>query len=147
MTTTTTTSSTAPASTTTTTTQAAGGCANEPIGPTFASLNCRLTALIAEVGSDTDLGTLQTKLVDDLQKAKMHKEQAEMLCRQASKRRTKNALRPAINKVSQFFATLGSRKARTIPATVTARLRALADAIRSDMKTLERAVECPQDAP
>ena len=146
-TTTTTTSSTAPGSTTTTTTQAAGGCANEPIGPTFASLNCRLTALIAEVGTDTDLGTLQAKLVDDLQKAKMHKEQAEMLCRQASKRRTKNALRPAINRVSQFLATLGSRKARTIPAAISDRLRTLAGAIRTDMHTLQRAVACPQDAP
>ena len=41
-----------------------------------------------------------------------------MLCGQASKRRTRNALRPANNKVGQFLGTLGSRKAeeRTLDA-------------------------------
>jgi hypothetical protein len=33
------------------------------------------------------------KFFDQVEKAKMHKEQAEVLCRQASKRRTRNALR------------------------------------------------------
>jgi hypothetical protein len=117
------------------------------VGPTFLSLNCRLAALIAEVAGETDLVTLQPKLLDQLQKAKTHKEQAEMLCRQASKRRTRNALRPAINRVSQFLATLGSRKARTIPSSVTAPLRTAAEAIRGDMHALQRAVQCPQDAP
>jgi len=90
---------------------------------------------------------LQPKLLDQLQKAKMHKEQAEMLCRQASKRRTRNALRPAINKVTQFLGTLGSRKAKTISPTAKGTLRTSADAIRADMQTLQRAVQCPQDAP
>src|SRR5262249_2992042 len=65
---------------TTTTTQPGGGCADEPVSPTFLSLNCRLAALIAEVGSEVAPGALQSKLVDQLEKAKMHKEQAEMLC-------------------------------------------------------------------
>ncbi len=145
--TTTTTSSTAPQPTTTSTTQPAGGCANEPVGPTFVSLNCQLAALIAEVSGETALGTLQPKLLDELQNAKMHKEQAEMLCRQASKRRTRNALRPAINRVARFVATLGSRKARTIPPNVTSPLRTAAETIRTDLHALQRAVQCPQDAP
>ena len=99
------------------------------------------------MSNETDLGALEPKLLDQLQKAKMHKEQAEMLCRQASKRRTRNALRPAINRVSQFLATLGSRKARAIPPSVTAPLRTAGEAIRADMHALQRAVQCPQDAP
>ena len=98
------------------------------------------------MGNETDLGALEPKLLDQVRKAKMHKEQAEMLCRQASKRRTKNALRPAINKMDQFLATLRSRRARTIAPNVTATLRTAADAIRTDMQALQRAVQCPQDA-
>jgi CSLREA domain-containing protein len=84
---------------------------------------------------------------DQLQKAKMHNEQAELLCHQVRKRLTRNALRPAINKVTQFLATLASRKAKTISPTVKGTLRTSADAIRTDMQALQRAVRCPQDAP
>ena len=90
---------------------------------------------------------MQPKLLDQLQKAKTHKEKAEMLCRQASKRRTRKGLRPAINKVVQFLRTLKSRKAQTIPQAVKDALREAADGIRLDMEALQRAVQCPQDAP
>ncbi len=132
---------------TTTTTQPATACEGVPAGPTFVSIDCRLVVLIADVQGASALGALQTKLLDQLQKAKMHKEQAEVLCRQASKRRTRNALRPAINKLSQFLATLGARKAKTIPSALKDSLRTSAAAIRSDMQVLQRALQCPQDAP
>ncbi len=142
-----TTTTTTTTATTTSTTVPAGSCAGEPVGPTFVSIDCRLAALIAQVAGENDLGALQPKLLDQLQKAKTHKEKAEMRCRQASKRRTRRALRPAINKVGQFLRTLGSRKARTIPPTVKDGLRTAADAIRLDMQALQRAVQCPHDAP
>src|SRR5262245_59505973 len=131
----------------TSTTQPGDVCASVPVGPTFISLDCRLAALIAQVSAESGLGALQPKLLDQLQKAKTHKEQAEMLCRQASKRRTRKELRPAINKVVQFLRTLKSRKAQTIPQAVKDALRAAADGIRLDMEALQRAVQCPQDAP
>ena len=90
---------------------------------------------------------MQPKLLDQLQKAKTHEEKAEMLCRQASKRRTRHALRPAINKVVQFLRTLSSRKARPIPPAVKDALRTTVEGIRGDMQALQRAVQCPQDAP
>jgi hypothetical protein len=133
--------------TTTSTTLPGGDCAAEPVAATFVSIDCRLAALIAQVGGENDLGALQPKLLDQLQKAKTRKEKAETLCRQASKRRTRQALRPAINKVAQFLRTLGSRKARTIPQIAKDALRATADPIRRDMQALQRAVQCPQDAP
>ncbi len=132
---------------TTTTTQPATACDGVPVGPTFVSIDCRLAILLGEVTGASALGTLQPKLLDQLQKAKTHKEKAEMLCRQASKRRTRKALRSAINKVGQFLGTLKSRKARTIPQAVKDALRTAADAIRVDMQALQRAVQCPQDAP
>jgi CSLREA domain-containing protein len=135
------------ATTTTTTTLPAGSCESVPPGPTFASLDCRLADLIAEVAGESDLGALQAKLGDQLQKAKTHKEKAEVLCRQASKRRTRKALRPAISKLRQFLRTLKSRKARSIPQPVKDALRSAAGAIGLDMKALQRAVQCPQDAP
>src|SRR5262249_44029230 len=122
-------------------------CAGVPVGLTFISLDCRLAALIAQVSAESGLGALQPKLLDQLQKAKTHKEKAEMLCRQASKRRTRKALRPAINDVVQFLRTLKVRKAGTIPQTIKDGLRAAADAIRLDMQALQRAVQCPEDAP
>ncbi len=142
-----TTTSTTVQPTTTSTTQPTGGCGNEPVGPTFLSLDCRLAALIAEVAGETGLGALEPKLLDQLRKARMHKEKAESLCGQASKRRTRHALRPAINKIVQFVATLHSHKARTIPQTVKDALRTTADAIRLDLQALRRAVQCPQDVP
>ncbi len=145
--TTTSTTSTTVQPTTTSTTQPTGGCGNEPVGPTFLSLDCRLAALIAEVAGETDLGALEPKLLDQLQKARTHKEKAESLCRQASKRRTRNALHPAVNKIVQFLATLHSHKARTIPQTAKDALRTAADAIRLDLQALQRAVQCPQDVP
>ncbi len=148
----TTTSSTAPPPTTTTTatttsTTQPGGCATEPVGATFVSIDCRLDALIAQVSGGSALGVLQPKLLDQIQKAKTHKEKAEMLCRQASKRRTRRALRPAINKVGQFLRTLASRKGHAIPPAVRDGLGSAADAIRGDMQALQRAVQCPRDAP
>ncbi len=141
-----TTASTAAVTTTTSTTRPAG-CATQPVGPTFVSIDCRLDDLIAEVTADTALGVVQPKLLDQLQKAKTHKQQAESLCRQASKRRTRKALRPALNKIAQFLRTLKSRKARTIPQSDRDSLRAAADGIRVDMQTLQRTVQCPADAP
>ncbi len=111
------------------------------------SIDCRLATLIARVQGATALGVLQPKLLDQVEKAKMHKEQAEVLCRRASKRRTRNALRPAINKLNEFVSTLRSRKAKTIPDAVKNALRTSAEAIRADMRALERALQCPQDAP
>jgi parallel beta-helix repeat protein len=132
---------------TTSTTQPADACAGAAVAPTFVSIDCRLLALIAQVQGASALGTLQPKLLDQLEKAKMHKEQAETLCRQANKRRTRNALRPAINKMTQFVRTLGSRRVRTIPQDLVGTLRTAATSIRTDMQTLEHDLRCPDDAP
>src|SRR5688572_24068694 len=65
----------------TTSTTLAGECASVPIGPTFASLNCRLAALIAQVNASTELGTpRQTRLSNALSKAKLRVEGAETKC-------------------------------------------------------------------
>jgi hypothetical protein len=111
------------------------------------SIDCRLDALIAQVGGESGLASLRSKLLDQLEKAKTHKEQAALLCRQANERRTRNALRPAIDKMLQFERTLRSRKARAVSADVIGALRTAAAAIRADMRTLQGSLRCPDDAP
>jgi CSLREA domain-containing protein len=146
---TTTTSTTSSTTVTTSTTQATTstappvGCATEPVAATFVSLECRLMALIGEVEAASDLGVLQAKLYDQLQKAKTHEEHAEIVCRKASNRRTRKALRPAINKLRRFVGTLRSREARSFPATIVDTLSAAAGAIHADMRALRRSLECP----
>ena len=142
---TTSTSTTAPLTATTTTTLPPDKCAGVPDGPTFASLDCRLEALIARVGAARDLAKLQPKLRDQAEKAKAHKEKAAALCRQASERRTRNALRPAINKMSQFERTLRSRRARSIPQALKDELLATAGGLLLDMRALQAALRCPED--
>lgn len=68
-------------------------------------------------------------------------------CRETSHRRTRNALRPAIEKLAQARRTLGSRRARTAPEALRDELRAAAGDLRDDMRALQREVVCPQDAP
>jgi hypothetical protein len=143
----TTTTTTATSSTTTTSTLPGGTCDDVPVGPTFASIICRLDALVARVTTASDLGAVQAKVLDQLGKSRAKVDQAASLCRQASRRKTRNALRPAIEKLAQARKTLGSRKARSAPQTLRDELRAEAAAIRDGMRDLQRMVVCPQDAP
>src|SRR5262249_1304301 len=122
-------------------------CTTAPVNPTFASIDCHLAALIDEVAVDSQLGTLQTKLSTQIQSAGTRTTAAAPRCRQGSRRGTRKRLRAGIKKIGQFLHTLGSARAQTIPQTERDALRTIADGIRSQMKLLLRAVQCPADAP
>src|SRR5204862_4517601 len=123
-------------------------CTGVPPGPTFRSIDCRLTTLIAEVNGSTALGPLTTKLQKQFQKARDRKEQAEGFCRQPNVRRTKGALKKTIRKMVQIAKTLRSRQARkSIPDPLRGQLATDADVVRADLATLKGAVRCPGDAP
>jgi hypothetical protein len=117
------------------------------VNPTFASIDCHLTALLDQVAVNSQLGVLQTKLFAQLQAAGTRTDDAESLCRQGNNRGTRKRLRAASKKLGQFLHTLRSPKAATIPQALKDSLRTTADGIRSQMKTLQRAVQCPFDAP
>jgi hypothetical protein len=139
---TTTTTGTATSSTTTSTLPA-DPCGATPTGPTFVSIACRVEALAVRVGAAGELSPVRAKLLDQLETARTKLEQAETACRGGSKRRTRSAMRPAIGKLAQVRRTLGSRRARSAPQALRDELRAVADAIRGDMRTLQRASTCP----
>src|SRR5262249_790506 len=62
---------TTPHGPTTTTTLPAGDCGSEPVAATFASIDCRLVALLARVTTaESDLGATGPKLVQNLSSAK-----------------------------------------------------------------------------
>jgi hypothetical protein len=146
----TTTTSTIRATTTTasTTTTLPTGCAAVPVGPSFPSLNCRLAALLAQVTASTELGPQQTKLRQQVEKAKARKEQAEAFCRESNLRRTRKRLIQTITKLVQIGQTLRNRQARkSIPDTLREGLLGQADAIHTDLQTLRDGVRCPDDAP
>lgn len=113
--------------TTTTTTIPAAGCVVEP---TFASLNCRLAALLERVRAATDLGGVQPSLVKAAEKALERKEQAEEA---TTPRRAKSLLKKAIRKLVAFRQNASRR---SIPRATRDVLRADALGILNDLKTL-----------
>lgn len=143
-----TTSSTTPTTTSTTTTLPNGDCATEPVAATFASLNCRLAALLDAVRAAPDLGPLGTKVEQQVEKAKQRKEEAEGRCREGNLRRAKSVLKKGVRKLVQIGQTLGSRQARrSMPPALREAFRLAADGIQDDLQQLKRAVRCPEDAP
>jgi hypothetical protein len=88
------------------------GCAGVPVGPTFASLNCRLAALIAAVEAETRLGKLQPKLDKAARKAKQRKEAAEVACAGGNAKASGKQLKKVVRKLMQFPHRLRSNFAR-----------------------------------
>src|SRR5262249_57808458 len=70
----------APSQPTTPGTGPSAGCDAEPIGPTFASIDCRLAALLARVGAARELGALRQRLLGELQHARTRERRTESLC-------------------------------------------------------------------
>jgi len=133
-------------SSTTSTTQPSPICTAEPARPTFASIECRLAALIARVAGASDLGALEAGLAARLAAASKHEREAEMRCGQASRPRVRRALRAATTKLTQFRRMLRSHRARSVPRVLTSDLVTTADALRADLRALRRNIRCPEDA-
>ena len=134
-------------STTTTTTTLPPTCDGVPRAATFASIDCRLDTLIAEVNASTSLGALATRLQNQLQKARDRKEQADGFCRQPNVRRTRQALKKAIRKMVVVGKTLRSRKARnSIPDPLRQQLLTDAGDVLVDLRALKGALQCPAGA-
>ena len=144
---TTTTSTTAPGASTTTTTLPAE-CGSVPEGPTFASLNCRLAALIARVNASPELGTpLQAKISASLAKAKLRKEGAEAKCTESKLLGVKGQLAKAAVRIVGVKKRLGQPSARReIPPALRDELVKTLDGLQTDVRTLRKNVHCPDDA-
>jgi cysteine-rich repeat protein len=139
---TTTTTSVAP----TTTTVVASACDNEPAAPTFASIDCRLVALLARVTAEPGLGVFRAKLVQNLSKARDAEEGGDSACTASDLKRTRQRLKQTIRDLIEYAHHLKTLRARKkLPGTLRADLLAEGNPIMSDVKSLKRAVRCPAD--
>jgi hypothetical protein len=115
--------------------------------PTFASIDCRLDALIARIQGATGIARQQAQLVDQLTKAKEREDAAEGLCRSADTKHARTRLKQAIRTMIQYEQRLRSNTGRRlIPSALGAELIAAGEAIRADLKTLRDALRCPAAA-
>src|SRR5262249_19403123 len=84
------------------------GCDAQPVGPTFASIDCRLAALLARVGTASELGALRQRLLDRLQQATERERRTESLCSQDKRRSRRRSFRPALTALARFVKILRS---------------------------------------
>jgi len=125
----------APPTTSTTTTTVPSACSGPP-APTFASILCRLDALIALVAGSDDLGKTKQQLTKASAKARDKTVQAESLVGEKRKK-GKNALKKARRKMISFNFRVRSRTGRKIiPEAKRVALDALGIPLQDDMKAL-----------
>jgi len=129
--------------TTTTLPPLPGGCSGVPDGPTFASLNCRLAALIAAVQAESRLGEMQERLVKAAQTAKARKESGEVFCAEGNAKRAGKQLKKTVRKMIQFAHRLRSNRARkNVDEAIREPLATAADGIQDDARTLQHDPGC-----
>lgn len=135
---TTTTTSTTSSTTTTTTTLPPGSCGGQAPSASFASLACRLSELVASVGTASDLGKLQPKILKAAAAAEKKRAKAETLCGGGDARKAAKQLRKASRKMRKF-----TNLAQRVTAALGGELLSRGQAIQTDLETLDGAVTCP----
>ena len=133
--------------TTTTTMLPAGSCGSEPATATFASIDCRLDALLTDLNAAPGLGAFGPKLVKNVQTAKARKLAAEGSCRASNTKKVKKQLQQSAKALTQYAHRLNGLSARKKIASLRQRFLDEAAPIQSDLKTLRGSVRCPGDAP
>lgn len=142
-----------PATTTTTTTTATttttlAGCDGIPAGPTFASIDCRLDALLAHLNATPALGNFAPKLTHNVDKAKLRDVDAEALCRTSNVKKTKKRLQQAAKELTLYVHRLKGLAARKrLDPAVRQLFVDEGTPIQGDLRTLRSALRCPDDAP
>jgi hypothetical protein len=139
------TTTTAAPSTTTTTTLATE-CGEVPDGPTFASVICRLEALLAQVNAESRLGNFQVKLAHTLMIADERATDARDLCAASNAKKSKKRLAQAKQTLGQYVHRLGSKPARKLDDTLRRTFLGRAQFIVPDVDMLRKSVQCPVDA-
>jgi hypothetical protein len=131
----------------TTTTVPSVDCAGVPEGPTFRSIDCRLTALLAATQAASGLGPFQAKVLVPLGKAKDRETAADAFCADGDTRHARTRLKQVFRQLVQYSHRLRSHAARKkLDESVREPLAQAADGIDGDAKTLRGGLECPADA-
>jgi len=142
------TSTSVPGSTSTTSTTVPGDCASVPVGPTFASIRCRLDALVAATTtSGPALGKLTDKLLNALDKAGVRLDAATSKCEAADGKHAGSDLKKLARKFIQYSHRLRTQSARKkIDEAVREPLAQAGDELREDTSELRGSLSCPEDA-
>jgi hypothetical protein len=123
--------------TTTTSTTLPPGCGTPSVS--FASLICRLDALLASVQAAPDLGTTKNALVNGVTAARSKTRSAEASANASSTRPANNALKKAARKMINFGHRLRSLRSRKkIPAATRSGLLTQWQPILDDLKALRK---------
>jgi hypothetical protein len=135
-----------PPTTTTTTTLPTGTCGGIPFTPpSFASIDCRLALLLADVNGASGLGTYQAKLAKNVTKARSLAANGDTLCGQSNVKKTKKRLQQAAKAMNQFVHRLNGNAAKRKLATLRQTFVTSGTQVEGDVKTFRTAVACPQD--
>jgi hypothetical protein len=114
-----------------------------PDGPTFASIDCRLAALLAAVQSEPQLGKQQSKLDKAAQTAKAREEAAAAACETGNAKKSGKQLKKVVGKLTQFSHRLRSNNSgKNIPEGVREPLALDADGIKTDANALKGQLGC-----
>ena len=125
-----------------------GDCASEPAAATFASIDCRLIALLARVTAESSLGASGPKLVKNLSRAKEAEEAGGSACAASDPKHARKRLKQVIRDMIQYAHHLQTNRARKqMPGAVRTDLLAAGTPIADDVKSLQGTVQCPADAP
>src|SRR5262249_52739120 len=143
--TTTSTTTTRPPGTTTTTTLV--GCDGIPDGPTFASIDCRLIALLARVNAASELEDFGPKLAHSVDKARQRNLDGQSSCLIPKLKKTKKRLQQAGTALTQYTHRLNGLAARKrLDDAVRTTFLEAGGPIERDVTTLRGVVACPGDA-
>src|SRR5262245_53585516 len=134
-------------STTTTTTLPARGCDGEPVSATFASIDCRLAALLERVRTTSNSGTFGSKITKNIGEAKDAEEAGAGFCTSSDLKRTRQQLNKAIRALIDYVHRLKGHAGRRKLQGLREEFITAADPIKSDLKRLKSTVSCPADAP
>jgi hypothetical protein len=117
------------------------------VAATFASVDCRLVALLARVNATSGLGTFAPKLMQNLGKAKDDGEAGARFCAASDLKHTRQQLKEAIRALIDYVHRLNGHAARKKVPGLRQELVAAGEPIEADLKSLKRTVHCPADAP
>jgi hypothetical protein len=124
-----------------------GGCDAEPVAATFASIDCRLAALLARVNETPALGQFAGRLAQNLGKAKSDTEAGQTSCASSDVKHARQRLKQAIRGTIQYHHQLVTTAARKkIDPAVRQDFADKSTPIQADLKTLRTNVHCPSDA-
>lgn len=118
-----------------------------PDGPTFASIDCRLDALLALLAGEPRLEAFGPKLAHNVEKAKGRTLDAETVCAEPNLKKTRKRLQQAAKALVQYAHRLNGRPARKrLDPEVRQVFLDAGAPIAEDLGRLRGAVVCPDDA-